>query len=226
MRAPAGTWTYPSRKGPFTAGWRHCGPSRKARSRARGSAKRRTGSLGRPGVGAAGSAGFGYTRIYANPDDLDHPKRKILGEELNPVEADALRDAARRVLDHGEWIGRSCGTGPREGSVRWLRKYGGRRRWWAHSPRRGSRACASGRATSGRATSGRATSGRATSGRATSGRATSGRATSGRARSTRWNSTGVSGHRTSKRRRQLVSVFADRVRSCRWFPVMAGAFDR
>ena len=63
-------------------------------------------------MGAAGSAGFGYTRIYANPDELDHPKRKILGEELNPVEADALRDAARRVLDHGGWIGRPAGLDP------------------------------------------------------------------------------------------------------------------
>ena len=45
---------------------------------------------------------FGYTRIYANPDEPVARKRRILREEINPVEADALREAARRVLDFGE----------------------------------------------------------------------------------------------------------------------------
>ena len=45
---------------------------------------------------------FGYTRIYANPDEPVARKRKILREDINPVEAEALREAARRVLDNGE----------------------------------------------------------------------------------------------------------------------------
>jgi hypothetical protein len=40
-----------------------------------------------------GQRWFGYTRIYANPDELNHKKRHILREEINPVEADAIRDA-------------------------------------------------------------------------------------------------------------------------------------
>ena len=41
-----------------------------------------------------GQRWFGYTRIYANPDEPNHKKRHILREEINPVEADAIRDAA------------------------------------------------------------------------------------------------------------------------------------
>ena len=48
---------------------------------------------------------FGYVRVYANPDEPEHRKRVILREELHPVESEALRDAARRVLDHGETLG-------------------------------------------------------------------------------------------------------------------------
>ena len=48
---------------------------------------------------------FGYVRIYANPDEADHRKRKILPEELHPAEAEALREAARRVLEFGEPVG-------------------------------------------------------------------------------------------------------------------------
>ena len=47
---------------------------------------------------------FGYTRIYANPGEPDPARRHILREEINPVEAEALRDAARRVLNHGESV--------------------------------------------------------------------------------------------------------------------------
>ena len=47
---------------------------------------------------------FGYTRIYANPDESDPQKRTILREEVNPAEADAIRDAAVRVLEHGESV--------------------------------------------------------------------------------------------------------------------------
>ena len=51
-----------------------------------------------------GQRWFGYTRIYANPDEPNHKKRHILREEINPVEAEAIRDAAARVLEHGESV--------------------------------------------------------------------------------------------------------------------------
>ena len=47
---------------------------------------------------------FGYTRVYANPDETIKRKRVVLREEINPVEAEALRDAAERVL-RGETVG-------------------------------------------------------------------------------------------------------------------------
>jgi DNA invertase Pin-like site-specific DNA recombinase len=53
---------------------------------------------------SGGQRWFGYTRIYANPDEPNHKKRHILREEINLVEADAIRDAATRVLDHGESV--------------------------------------------------------------------------------------------------------------------------
>src|SRR5208283_2133894 len=46
-----------------------------------------------------------YTRIYANPDEPNPKKRHIVREDINPVEADAIRDAAVRVLEHGESVG-------------------------------------------------------------------------------------------------------------------------
>src|ERR1700722_13375768 len=45
---------------------------------------------------------FGYTRIYANPAEADPHKRAILREDINEAEADAIRDAAVRLLEHGE----------------------------------------------------------------------------------------------------------------------------
>ena len=51
-----------------------------------------------------GQRWFGYTRIYANPDEPNHKKRHIVREEINPVEAEAIRDAAARVLEHGESV--------------------------------------------------------------------------------------------------------------------------
>ena len=65
-----------------------------------------------------GQRWFGYTRIYANPDEPNHKKRHILREEINPVEAEAIRDAATRVLEHGEsgcGSGRAARTRPRAG---------------------------------------------------------------------------------------------------------------
>jgi site-specific DNA recombinase len=47
---------------------------------------------------------FGYTRVYANPEETRKHKRVVLREEINPVEAEALRDAAERVL-RGETVG-------------------------------------------------------------------------------------------------------------------------
>jgi hypothetical protein len=39
--------------------------------------------------------------VYANPDEPVPPKRVILREELHPVNAPALRDAAERVAFAG-----------------------------------------------------------------------------------------------------------------------------
>jgi site-specific DNA recombinase len=47
---------------------------------------------------------FGYTRVFANPDETVRYKRVVLREEINTVEADALRDAAERIL-RGETVG-------------------------------------------------------------------------------------------------------------------------
>ncbi len=47
---------------------------------------------------------FGYTRIYANPAEPDPHKRAIVAEDINPAEADAIRDAAARLLEHGESV--------------------------------------------------------------------------------------------------------------------------
>lgn len=47
---------------------------------------------------------FGYTRIYANPAESDPHKRAILREEINQGEADAIRDAVVRLLEHGESV--------------------------------------------------------------------------------------------------------------------------
>ncbi len=57
---------------------------------------------GKPSGG--GPRWFGYTRVYANPEETSKRKRVILREDINPVEADALRDAAERVL-RGEAVG-------------------------------------------------------------------------------------------------------------------------
>lgn len=46
---------------------------------------------------------FGYTRVYANPEEPNRRRRVVLREELDPAEAEALRDAAARVLD-GETV--------------------------------------------------------------------------------------------------------------------------
>jgi len=61
--------------------------------------------IARAGKAAGGGPRwFGYTRVYANPEETTKRKRVILGEEVNQAEAEALRDAAERVL-RGETVG-------------------------------------------------------------------------------------------------------------------------
>ena len=80
---------------------------------------------------SGGERWFGYTRIYANPDEPNHKKRHIVREDINPVEADAIREAARGCWRTAKPSRRSCGTGPRGESSRCRRSSGGRRRWSA-----------------------------------------------------------------------------------------------
>ena len=65
-------------------------------------AKERQARAGKRSGG--GALWFGYIRVYANPDEPVARKRVILREELHPVNAPALRDAAERVL-RGESVG-------------------------------------------------------------------------------------------------------------------------
>ncbi len=71
---------------------------------------------------------FGYTRMYANPDEPNPKKRHILREEINPVEADAIRDAAVRVLEHGE----SVGSIVRDWTARGIKPVAAKQ-WWPTS---------------------------------------------------------------------------------------------
>jgi site-specific DNA recombinase len=72
-----------------------------------------------------GERWFGYTRIYANPDEPNHKMRIIVREDINPAEADAFREAARRVLEEGETIvsilrdWTRCGIKPVHARVWW-----------------------------------------------------------------------------------------------------------
>ncbi|MGH3211223.1 MAG: recombinase family protein [Trebonia sp.] len=65
-------------------------------------AKERQAQAGKRSGG--GALWFGYVRAYANPDEPMARKRVILREELHPVNAPALRDAAERIL-RGESVG-------------------------------------------------------------------------------------------------------------------------
>ena len=75
-----------------------------------------------------GQRWFGYTRIYANPDEPNHKKRHILREDINPAEAEAIRDAAVRVLEHGE----SVGSIARDWTARGIRPVAAKQ-WWPTS---------------------------------------------------------------------------------------------
>ena len=72
-----------------------------------------------------GQRWFGYTRIYLNPEEPDHKKRKIVREDINEIEADAIRDAATRLLEHGE----SVGSIVRDWTARGIKPVAGAR-WW------------------------------------------------------------------------------------------------
>ena len=72
-----------------------------------------------------GQRWFGYTRIYANPDEPNHKKRHIVREEINPVEAEAIRDAAMRLLDRGE----SVASIARDWTTRGIRPVTAKQ-WW------------------------------------------------------------------------------------------------
>ena len=75
-----------------------------------------------------GQRWFGYTRIYANPDEPNHKKRHIVREDINPVEAEAIRDAAVRVLEYGE----SVGSIARDWTARGIRPVAAAQ-WWPTS---------------------------------------------------------------------------------------------
>ena len=75
-----------------------------------------------------GQRWFGYTRVYANPDEPNRKKRHIVREEINPVEAEAIRDAAVRVLEHGE----SVASIARDWAARGIRPVAAAQ-WWPTS---------------------------------------------------------------------------------------------
>ena len=75
-----------------------------------------------------GQRWFGYTRIYANPDEPNRKKRHIVREEINPVEADAIRDAAVRILDRGE----SVASIARDWTARGIKPVAAKQ-WWPTS---------------------------------------------------------------------------------------------
>ena len=128
LPGPVGTWTCPRPRAPITAGWRRCGRGGKARSRAHGSGKPRTGRRARALRHGGGQRWFGYTRIYANPDEPNHKKRHIVREDINPAEAEAIRDAAVRVLNTGE----SVGSIARDWTARGIRPVAAKQ-WWPTS---------------------------------------------------------------------------------------------
>lgn len=69
-----------------------------------------------------GSRWFGYTQVYANPDEPNKNKRIVIRREINEQEAELLRDAAERVL-RGETLGSLI----REWTQRGISPSGGKR---------------------------------------------------------------------------------------------------
>src|SRR5215471_11150069 len=68
-------------------------------ARAREAAERNARAGKRAG---GGPRWFGYVRVYADTTETDPKRRRIVREDLHPAEAEAIREAARRVLDFGE----------------------------------------------------------------------------------------------------------------------------
>ena len=62
----------------------------------------RLARAGKPTGG--GPRWFGYSRVYANPEETVKRKRIVIRYDINETEADALRDAAERIL-RGESVG-------------------------------------------------------------------------------------------------------------------------
>ena len=77
---------------------------------------------------SGGQRWFGYTRIYANPDEPNPKKRHILREDINPVRRTRSGTRPCGCWSTANRSGRSCGTGPRGASSRSPRSSGGRRR--------------------------------------------------------------------------------------------------
>jgi len=75
-----------------------------------------------------GERWFGYTRVYANPDKPNHKKRHVMREDINAAEADAIRDAAMRVLDRGE----SVASIARDWTARGIKPVAAKQ-WWPTS---------------------------------------------------------------------------------------------
>ena len=65
-----------------------------------------------------GQRWFGYTRIYANPEEPDPKKRTIVREDIDPVEADTIPNVSVRVLEHGESVGSIARDWTERGSSR------------------------------------------------------------------------------------------------------------
>jgi DNA invertase Pin-like site-specific DNA recombinase len=64
---------------------------------------------------------FGYTRVFVNPDEPNARKRIVLRDEINEAEAEALRDAAERLLR-----GETTGSIIREWTKRGIKPSGGK----------------------------------------------------------------------------------------------------
>lgn len=124
----AETWTCPPLRMHTTPGGKPSGRGGRMRSRARESAKAQDHEARQGRRAGGGQRWFGYTRIYANPDESNHRKRHILREDINSIEAEAIRDAVTRVLDHGE----SVASIARDWTARGSRPVAARQ-WWPTS---------------------------------------------------------------------------------------------
>src|SRR6185312_5397766 len=125
------TWTCPRPRTRTTAGWRRCGRGGKARSRARGLGRPRTGRRARGGGPAGGSGGSG-TRGFT-PTRTSRTTRSGTFCGKRSTRSRPRRSGTRPCgcWSTGSRSPRSRGTGPRAGSGRSPRSSGGRPRSWA-----------------------------------------------------------------------------------------------